>query len=155
MAAIFRRAVETAKSVPEDILSPYREYRRLGTRPSMNGYVESLELVHSMMSKAFIVIDALDELSDNETSIADLVGAIKAIRRPIKVLVTSRALPRIRDQLLDAIEVEVRARDEDIRRFCQVMLEDRRMLRLKSAMKADNSLQEQIISSITSKAKGM
>ena len=108
------------------------------------------------LDKAFICVDALDELSTDVR--VELLQALTGIlaRKNTRLFLTSR--PQIKPSIVEILELpldyksmDIAAHEEDIRRYINHQLQSDQLQ--DDAMSP--SLQENIISTITSKSQGM
>jgi hypothetical protein len=127
-------------------------YERCGDgkrSPSSSELSSLLQSEARNFSKLFIVIDALDECP----SVDDMTSKflLELQKTSLHLLITSRPhLKSVIEQLLpDAIRLEIRAHDEDIRTYLDEQFRKKHQLRL---LVKDTT---EIIKKITEKAKGM
>lgn len=137
----------------EDVTSLYNRHSKERTRPSLPEYIRLLEANIQRFSRVFIVVDALDECSE-DGGVRDLFLAhLRYLLPNIRLLVTSRDITSLGQAFDDATRLEIRANDDDLRTYLQVRIEERALLR--SHIKEDPSLKDTIINTIIEKANGM
>ena len=95
-------------------------------------------------------MDALDECTDDATRTA-LLTTLKDL--PINLFVTSRYSLTIEEKFDGVKRLDIRAHDDDVRRYVEkrIFREDR----LARHVKADPSLQDDIVNKVVDSAKGM
>jgi len=95
-------------------------------------------------------VDALDECTDDATRTA-LLTTLKDL--PINLFVTSRYSLTIEEKFDGVKRLDIRAHDDDVRRYVEkrIFREDR----LARHVKADPSLQDDIVNKVVDSAKGM
>jgi ankyrin repeat domain-containing protein 50 len=104
-------------------------------------------------SKVFIVIDAIDECPESNGIRDSFLAEIRKLQPTIRLLITSRHIQTIEREFEKAARVEIRASDEDVRRYLERRIESEgRLVRL---VKADPVLQTIIANTIVENAKGM
>jgi ankyrin repeat domain-containing protein 50 len=149
-ANLLQQLVRRNPVISDEIRSLYDHHIKEGTRPTLAEWSKLLQLEACRPSKTFIVIDALDECP--ESTRESFLAEIQKLRRNTYLFITSRHLSIERD-FEDAAQVDIRASDEDVRRY----LEDRikKEHRLARCIGADLTLQETIIDTIIQKARGV
>jgi len=89
------------------------------TRPDLTEYAEILRSEISNFDKVYIVVDAVDELSHDIQIIEDFVTATSRLSANVKLLVTSRFSASMEHLSPNAARVEIRASDEDVKRYVE------------------------------------
>jgi hypothetical protein len=100
-----------------------------------------------------IVVDGLDEISEDRASITRLLQSLKVSSTTIKTLFASRPEVDIRDELEDAMQISIAARSSDLRLYVAAEIEKRtkeRRLRIR-----DPDLKEHIMKTLVDGADGM
>lgn len=137
----------------EDVKSLYNQHSRERTRPSLPEYIRLLQAHIQRFSRVFIVVDALDECSE-DNGVRDLfLAQLRYLLPNIRLLVTSRDITSLGHAFEDATRLEIRANEDDMRTYLQVRIEEQALLR--SHIKDDPSLKDTIINTIINKANGM
>jgi hypothetical protein len=139
--------------ISDDILSLYRQHGKKQTRPTLRELSELLQLEVHRLSKVFIVIDALDECRESNGTRDSFVAEIRKLQPTIHLLITSRYISTMEREFEKAARVEIRASDEDVRRYLECRIENEG--RLVRVVKADLALQATITNTIVENAKGM
>lgn len=107
MSTILRQILERHNFIPDEVRSLYE---------SGEGEVsDQLDLVLSLFQKTILVIDALDEL--DSTHRYGLVSQVLTIQQKfnINVYATSRYTEAIAKKASNAVQIDIRAREEDLR----------------------------------------
>lgn len=153
---ILKQMVQRKHTVPSSVRALYNTHMHTGTRPSIN---EISEAMHSLstasdFSSIFIVIDALDEcqISDRSRDILlDVVISMQAKRGcNVYLFATSRFIPEIIEMFNEQPTVEIRARENDVKRYIQGNL-----TMLPSFVSRSSDLQEEISDAIAKAVDGM
>ncbi|KAJ5275259.1 hypothetical protein N7505_003804 [Penicillium chrysogenum] len=153
---ILKQMVQRKHTVPSSVRALYNTHMHTGTRPSIN---EISEAMHSLstasdFSSIFIVIDALDEcqISDRSRDILlDVVISMQAKRGcNVYLFATSRFIPEIIEMFNEQPTVEIRARENDVKRYIQGNL-----TMLPSFVSRSPDLQEEISDAIAKAVDGM
>lgn len=137
--------------IKDELLSLYERHARNRTRPLLNEYMSLLRTTLDAFSKAVIIIDGLDECPDSARK--DFITKIREIQPAVCTFITSRYLPTIEQNLIDAIRIEIEPSDDDIRKYLEQRLA--KWDTLKNHVKKDPGLHNKIIDSIVAKAKRM
>ena len=150
IASLLQQLVQRKTFIPDEISSLYHRHIRKQTRPTLDEWSELLQPEVRCFSEVFIIIDALDECSDDTRD-----RFLTEIRKlpSIHLLVTSRHVLTIEREFDKAVSVEITASNEDVRRYLESRMERER--RLARYVRTDPTLKETIISIIVEKAKGM
>ena len=139
--------------ISDDIISLYRHHSKKQTRPTLDELSKLLQLEVRRLSNVFIAIDALDECLESNHTRESFLAEIRKLQPTIHLLITSRHVSTIEREFEKAARVEIRASDEDVRRYLEGRIESEgRLVRL---VKADPTLQATIVNTIVENAKGM
>ncbi|EXJ70464.1 uncharacterized protein A1O5_06533 [Cladophialophora psammophila CBS 110553] len=153
LASLLQQLVRKASNVSENIISVYKSHAPRQTRPSLDIFSTLLRSEARRLSKVFVVIDALDECSKNNGTRRSLVEEIRKLQPSIQLLTTWRHDAAIERESKSVTHIEVRASDQDIRRYIENRI--KRADRLVLHAKNDPSLQDTIVHTISEKGKGM
>ena len=85
------------------------------TTPSSQDILNTLRVTTSQLSRTFIVIDGLDECSEENASRAALLSDISSLLPNVSVMITSRTFANV--IFPRATYLDVRASDEDVRKY--------------------------------------
>ena len=86
----------------------------MSTRPNLDELREALRAEVGRYSKVFIIIDALDELVEQDRG--RLIKEVQSLAN-VGLLVTSRPLAVIEQILLGEMSIDIRAHEEDVRKY--------------------------------------
>jgi ankyrin repeat domain-containing protein 50 len=153
IASLLQQLIQRHPVVPNKVRSLYDQHISKRTRPT---FAECRELLRSELtgcSRAFIIVDALDECDETNGTRSGLIAELLGLPPIANLLVTSRHVLSIEDKLNQSPRLEIRASDMDVR----IYLEDRiqKESRLKRHVQADPSLRNSIIDTIVKKVQGM
>ncbi|KAH8694900.1 hypothetical protein BGW36DRAFT_452665, partial [Talaromyces proteolyticus] len=141
-------------TVPETVRSLYNYHTGKETRPSFDEALNVLNSVVSGYSRAYIMIDALDECKLSDGVRFKFISVISKVQAnaSANIFVTSRPIPDIQKefQQLGAVSLEIRASDEDVGRFL-----DGHISQLPSFVQESPELTNQVKASIIQAAEGM
>ena len=102
-------------------------------------------------STVFLVVDALDECLEHDQEI--LIQELQSLAGDLHLMVTSRPLPLIEAVFQDAIHLEVRATDDDVRKYIRSRILRER--RLKVHVAKDKELQKNVEDKVMANVRGM
>ncbi|KAJ7241271.1 ankyrin repeat-containing domain protein [Mycena rebaudengoi] len=143
--------------VAERLVSPlaqqlYQKHQNRRTRPSLEEVREIIRSTVAEYSKVFVVVDALDEYPEAHRDI--LLKALAAMGESVSLMLTSR--PNISSTSFfptTLLIVEVRAQEEDIRRYIGAQIQN--SFRLSKHVKARPELRQEIETKIAKNTDGM
>ncbi|KAI9860642.1 MAG: hypothetical protein M1813_006067 [Trichoglossum hirsutum] len=154
IACLARQLIQRRSVVPEELNRIYRTHIKGQSRPSLNECIDLLESQLGFFSRVFLVIDALDELQDNDGSRTRLITEIQKLQPTVHLMVTSRHDAGI-ERLFDPENVaciEILASDRDIKRYLESQFWRGR---LKRNVGSDTQLRDVITDTIVANAEGM
>ncbi|KAL9121033.1 MAG: hypothetical protein Q9187_002407 [Circinaria calcarea] len=153
IGTLLQQVIAKRSSVPAAVKTLYEQHREKNTKLSL---IESASLLHSELSKfsrAFVVVDALDETDEQDGTRSQLMSELRALPPNTHLLVTSRHVPSVQAGLNEPQRLEIRASDKDVRLYLDDRIE--REDRLKKHIRADLALRDLVINSVADKAQGM
>ena len=104
------------------------------------------------LSRAYIIIDALDEYLDVNHLIRTL-RSLYDMNENIRLLITSRYLEGYYDRLGDQISIHVQATTSDIKKYIQQSIKD--SIKLERALARDPTLEAEVVDYVVQNAGGM
>lgn len=153
IASLLQQLIQRNPVISDDIVSLYRHHKQMQTCPTLDELSKLLQLEIRRLSKVFILIDALDECSESNSTRDSFVAEIRNLQPITHLLVTSRHISTIEREFEKAARVEIHATDEDIRKYVESRIKgDRQLIR---QIQKDPALQGTIINTIIEKTKGM
>lgn len=130
----------------------YDEYQAKDTkaRPSLTDYSKLLvQMAQKHLDKFFIVVDALDECSEQGRN--PFISELEKLRA--NVFITTRPIPDILDRFQKASQIDVRTNEKDVEKY--LASEIQAHTRLVRLTKGDPDLAKDIVNHITQKSSGM
>lgn len=150
LASLLKQLTQKQPSFPSEVKSLYDKHRQNHTRPSLEEISKMLHSVASFFSRVIIIVDALDEceVSDGcrKTLLTEILNL--QIKTRASLFATSRSIPDITERFQGSITCEIRAHNEDVRRYLDGRI-------LQSGQKLLESHREEIKSEITKAVEGM
>lgn len=152
MASILKQLLQIRVTVPDYVMNSYHHHINSGTRQNsqeIGGIVKSLL---GELPQAYIVVDALDELPVSGQVCQILLADLRSLQKvqSLNLMITSRPIPLIDHQLQHALFLEIRASNEDIKKYVYGRMSD-----LAISAQNDPILQEAIANSIVDIVDGM
>jgi hypothetical protein len=150
--SLLKKLLQSQPSISKDMKNFYERHISKRTRPTLEETFQVLRSEMSQYSQVYIVVDALDEYS-NEISPRELfLSKLRTLQAtsPMNLMVTSRSIPNIAQGFQNAMQLEIRATGEDVRQYLEGQ-----MFRLATCVTGNMRLQENITSGIIEAADGM
>lgn len=150
LVSFVKQLTERHPSILPSIEPMYTHHRKEATRPGQQELLELLHKLFGLFKKAFIVIDALDEVSDDTRG--DLLKRLLSLQASL--LLTSRPLDSFKYLLPDAVYIHVESQNhKDIELYI-----DRKIMetdRLTTLLRGNEALGKQIRTKLKENSKGM
>ena len=152
LAAILKQLVQTRSSLMEPVERLYVEHDKQKTRPSVDEIFAALLYVLAKLSAVHVVIDAVDECRDSDGTRRIFLAKLHDLqaKTDLRIMVTSRNIPDIIKEFKAALRLEIRASDEDVKRFVAGQVH-----RLPRCIQRDAALQNLMQDKIIEAANGM
>ena len=133
-----------------------RQCKRNHVHPTLRDILGLVEAKVRSLSKTYIVIDALDECSEDDDLRATFLYEISKLAPYVHLMITSRNTTGIEEVFESYDRVDVRASNEDIRIYIEQQIRSNKWLdRVVNRGGNGSSVREDIISTITERASGM
>ncbi|MCJ1468158.1 hypothetical protein MMC07_006786 [Pseudocyphellaria aurata] len=154
LAAILKQLVQSRPSLAEPIEHLHMQHADRGTKPSLEEIFGALQTVLANHSIVYIAIDALDECPNRDGTRRQFLAKLRDLqgknRIDLRLVVTSRFIPDILADFSAALTLEVRASDEDVKRFVAGQTD-----RLPGCIRRDKILQGMVQDKIVQAVDGM
>jgi len=154
LAAVLRQLVQARPSIPEAVSRLHEYHSCRGTRPSLEEISTTLKTVVMDYSSVYLVVDALDECPDKDGTRGRLLAKISDLQKEagsdLHLMVTSRFIPEIEEKFKEAPRLEVRASNEDVRKFVAGQMD-----RLPKFVRRDEELKDLVQDRIAQAVDGM
>lgn len=151
-ASLLKQFIQEQPSIPDSVKTLYDRHKDKRTRPSLGEILGNLQTVAAAYSRVFIIVDALDEcqISDGcqQRFLSDLFNL--QARCEVNLFATSRPIPSIEKEFEGNSNLEIRASEEDMRRYLEG-----HMFRLPRFVARSLELQEEIKTDIVNAVDGM
>ncbi len=121
VASLLKQLSQGQSSVPDCVGALHQKHKEKKTRPSFDEVTKALQVVTSMYSRTFIIIDALDECQTSDGCRSRLIAEIFDLQAKCgsSIFATSRFIPEITGKFDMSTSLKIRASKADIERFLQ------------------------------------
>ena len=152
LASLLKQLSQERASLPDNVKALYERHKDERTRPSFDEISRTLQSVTALFSRVFIIIDALDECRTTDGCRTRLLTTtfLAQAKSRVNIFATSRLLPEVTERFEGSMSLEIRATEEDVRRYL-----DSCMFRLPAFVGRSPDLQEEIKTGIVLLVKGM
>jgi Cdc6-like AAA superfamily ATPase len=152
LAAFLKQLVQAQPSTAEPVEQLHRKHADRGTKPSVEEILEALKTVVSNYTTVHVVVDALDECADSNGTRGQFLLQLRNLQAmtDLRLMTTSRLIPDVVEEFREAIILDVRARDQDVRRFVAGHI-----YRLPKCVQRDSSLQDMVQDKVAKSVDGM
>jgi Cdc6-like AAA superfamily ATPase len=158
LSSILKQLVQRQQTIPENVNKLFSHHKPKQTRPTWKEISSALQSVIPEYSRAFIIIDALDEFqisssaytseTNRQTFLAELLKIQENTHA--NIFATSRPNEEITLKFKDCLSLEIRATSNDVHRYV-----DSHLHLLPSFVRERAELQTEIIVKITAAVDGM
>ena len=152
LASLLKHLVQKSPSIPASLLQLYEQRQNSSQRLGFDEISEILRSLIQIFSKTYIVVDALDEChvsqGDRHRFLTELFSLQQELN--VKLLVTSRDIPEIKNYFSKSLVLEIRASEDDVWKYLNSQVS-----RLPSFVSNSIPLQQEITRQITSAVDGM
>ncbi|KAI1356915.1 hypothetical protein F5Y01DRAFT_301082 [Xylaria sp. FL0043] len=152
LSSLLKQLAQTQRSLPDTLEALYKQHEMKRTRPSLEEISSALESVINEISRVFFIVDALDECQPLDGCRRKFLSAIFDLQAKtgVNIFATSRYIPDIIEQFVGSLSIEIRATEDDIRRYLHDHLSE-----LPKCVTNQPDLQNEITTSITKVVNGM
>lgn len=150
MGSLLRQLIQHTGVIDEDILKFSKDEKpvRLET---ITRFLQNKVMGFSLV---YIIVDALDECAGTEDTQSRLASDLHNLPKHVKLLFTSRYTIGVEEDLGPVPRLEIRASDEDIKRYIEGRVGSEHS-RLQKHIRTDPDLLEEIIDKVVGNCKGM
>jgi hypothetical protein len=149
---LLKQLSQERSSIPDSVKDLYDRHKAKRTRPLFEEISRALLSVATLYSRVFIVVDALDECQAFDGCRSTFLGGIFNLQAKCgaNLFATSRLIPGISEQFEGSTSLQIRASEEDVRRYL-----DGRMSQLPAFIGHSSHLQKRIKTEIVGAVDGM
>ncbi|KAG8531312.1 uncharacterized protein KY384_002940 [Bacidia gigantensis] len=142
--------LQNPKSLPH-VREMCHQHRSRNTRPRLKELWLCLEAVSTVFTRVYLVIDALDECSEDTRR--DLTKMIRELPPIYFTLVTSRPIDMIQEETKASAKIIIKAQADDLAQYMKHKI--RQSSILERSVSADPKLEERIINALLAEAHGI
>jgi hypothetical protein len=152
LLSLLKQLAQRQSLMPDPVKFLYSRHKDKQTRPELSEISRALHAVTNLYSRAFILVDALDECQANNGCRTRFLSEIFDIQAKCSasIFATSRFIPEIIQRFKGSVPLEIRASHEDVQRYL-----DGHMLELPEFVRRNPGLQEEIKNEIVKAVDGM
>ena len=152
LAAMVKQLVQARPSAAEPVERLHKQHADRGTKPSLDEIFGVLREVVAKYTTVYILVDALDECRDRDGTRSRFLARLRELQagQDIRLIATSRFIPEVEVEFQTAVRLEVRASNEDVRRFVAGQI-----YRLPRCIQRDPALQKTVEEKIPETVDGM
>jgi hypothetical protein len=152
LSSLLRQLASSPAPLPDSVRDLYTRCKDKRKRPTLDEISNSIEIVASLYSRVFFIVDALNECQASGGCPREFLSQIFILQRRCagNVLATSRFIPEIVDMFKGRMILEIRASEHDIERYVEANLE-----LLPAFVRRNTKIQEDIKISISNIVDGM
>ena len=123
LGSLLQQLARQNDAIRDDIKSCHKHHTDWGTRPTLYEISRLLCLQVQNFDEVFIIIDALDECPEAGQVRRDFLMEVRRLLPDIRLMVTSRHLASIESTFKQDTRLEIRAHDQDVRKFIEAQVE--------------------------------
>jgi hypothetical protein len=153
IGSLLKQAVQHRAVLSDDIRKLYNKHLQKKTDPKVDELTRLLVQEIKTYARVFVVIDALDEYPERNDTRARLLAEIGNLPQNTSILVTSRHSPKIEDSFKNVPQIDIRATDDDVKRYIETRIANERSLA--KHVRSDPVLRENIIKTVVESGQGM
>ena len=154
MSCLLLQLMKAQSEPPGYVADRCRRHMQKSTRPSSREIIDAIHFVVAESDRTFIIIDALDECSNEDGTRDMLLEEIAKLQQTFSVALfaTSRSLPGIASkfQTKHCMSLEIRASDKDVRKYLE-----RHITLLPAFVSRNRVLRESIEAEVAKSVDGM
>jgi hypothetical protein len=152
LASLLKQLTQGQSSLPDSVKSLHKSHKDRRTRPSFDEISRTLQSVAAIYSRVFIIVDALDECQVSDGCRIAFLSEIFTLQEKCQasLFATSRFIPEINEKFKESMQLEIRASDQDVRKYL-----DGHMSQLPRCVLRSSELQDEIKAEIIKAVDGM
>jgi len=152
VASLLKQLVQDDSVAYENVKCVHGRHKKNETRPTLDELLGVMRSETARFSKAFIVVDALDECSEVNGTRGRLLAALRTLMSSANLLITSRDLASIAADFRGTKRLDIHASDDDVRRYIEGRIPHES--RLGRHVDGHPMLQEEIVKKVLESVRG-
>lgn len=150
LGGLLKQLLFLRKAVTAEVKALYEKHQGRDQNVTLADISNLLQAELRRYRKVFIIVDALDEYSENQNDCNSLLAELERLRKYSNMMLTSRFVAPYDHAFCGASRVTIAAKDRDVRKYLESQIPT-----LPRFVKANLELQELIIQTITEAVEGM
>jgi Cdc6-like AAA superfamily ATPase len=152
LASLLKQLLQRGSFISDNVKNLYERHINTKSRPTLDEVSTALHSEIGRYIRVHIIVDALDECADDDGTRKLLLYRLRLLQAnsALNLMVTSRFIPKIQQEFQSALQLEIRASDQDVQRYLEGQ-----MYRLASCVTKNVNLQDKIINEIINTVDGM
>ena len=151
IASLLKQILQNTRPLPSSVKDLYNSHGKGKSSITLVEARELLKIFVAVQERCFVVVDALDECTDEIRE--QLVNELTSLKSSISLLVTSRPILSIENMFRDATIIPIVPNKNDLEIYIDRRLETE--TKLHKIVKTDLLLQQEIKSTLIAKNQGM
>ncbi|PLB36747.1 nucleoside phosphorylase [Aspergillus candidus] len=150
LASLLKQLCQDRPFLPDIVRHFYNKHKNKRTRPLLGEIIQAVISVAAMYSRVFIIVDALDECQASDGYLSGFLTQLIHLQAQcgLNIFVTSRLVPQVMEKFKSSTKLEIRAHDQDIRRYLSARISQLQRTLLASRV-------DEVHDNITKAADGM
>jgi hypothetical protein len=119
LSSLLKQLLQSRIDIAASVTRLYDHYANRNGKPSLDEIFTALSTVCSNYDRLYIVVDALDECTDQDRTRTQLIEMLRELQASthVRLMFTSRFMPEIMEKFQADPTLEVRASEDDVTRF--------------------------------------
>lgn len=153
IGSLLKQVVQHRATLPADVRALYNKHLQKKTYPKLDELARLLVQEVNAYSRIFVVVDALDECPERGNIRGRLLAEIQKLPQNARILITSRYSPKIEERFENFPHIDIRATDEDVKRYIEARIEKEKSLA--RHVRSNQALMEEITKTVVESCQGM
>ena len=155
IGSLLRQIVRSKNVISTELMMLYEKHLEKRTRASVDELCSVLCSEIRTFTRVFVLVDAMDEFNEKIGDRAPLVTQLTRVmqQHQIRLMITSRHNADIEKTFPSAVSVEIRASDEDVRKYLESRIQGVSSSTFR--VKLDSQLQHAIVENVANNVRGM
>ncbi|KAJ6780196.1 hypothetical protein PWT90_04456 [Aphanocladium album] len=152
LLSLLKQLSQGKSCLPSSVQDLYDRYKTRKTLPSWDDISKTLELVSESYTRAFLIVDALDECQSAGDCRGKFLSELFRIQRTCatNIFITSRFVAEITGEFSGSMSLEIRAKKDDVKIYLEGHISE-----LPSVVRNNLQLQNDIITEVLEAVDGM
>nr|XP_036585321.1 NACHT and ankyrin domain protein [Colletotrichum truncatum]KAF6795218.1 NACHT and ankyrin domain protein [Colletotrichum truncatum] len=159
LASLLLQLLQVRDVVSSDVQKLHTAWKKTGVSPCEEDYVKMLKSQMAAFDEVYMVVDALDECSDDvqTNTLSNFLSDCKKLPQNVHILFTSRKFTKFSGLIEPSDDLEIIAHDSDIKAYLNKFIDSRTRLHrlIENGPQTKSSFRDKVISTIVEKSQGM